>query len=210
MHRDDLPRASAPGRSTVLVVDDDARIRLLIRDALAGEPGLRVVAVGDGEQGLLAAWELEPDLVLADLLMQGMDGATFCRLLRAHPVTALTPIVAISGADPARERARALRAYCVAWISKPFEIDALVASVRRLLAAADPRPWTSYVPLSPRQRDVARLIARGMSNRQIASALVLTEGTVANHVRRILVKLGLRSRTQLAIWSVERGILTAR
>jgi two-component system nitrate/nitrite response regulator NarL len=200
-----LEGTNAPGPSTVLVVDDDAQIRLLLRNVLVGEPGVRVIAVGDGEQGLLRAWEVGPALVLADLLMPGMDGATFCRLLRAHPVTAHTPIIAISGADPASERARVLRAQCVAWFGKPFEVDSLVASARRLLAMASPRRPATEVELSPRQREVAGLIARGMSNKDIASALVLTEGTVANHVRRILVKLGLRSRTQLAVWSVERG-----
>jgi two-component system nitrate/nitrite response regulator NarL len=195
--------------STVLVVDDDAQIRLLLRNALAGEPGVRVVAAGGGEQALLAAWELGPAVVLADLLMPGMDGATFCRLLRAHPATALTPVIAISGADPTSERARLLRAQCLAWFGKPFEVDSLVATTRRVLAEAGP-PRSARVELSARQREVVLLVARGMSNRDIAGALVLTEGTVANHVRRILVKLGLRSRTQLAVWSVGRGSPSGR
>src|SRR5690349_8969688 len=104
-----LSIATEPADSVVLVVDDDPQIRTIVRRALIGEPGIQVVAHGDGEQGLLTAWELGPALILADLLMPGMDGATFCRILRAHPATALTPIVAVSAADPASPRARTLR-----------------------------------------------------------------------------------------------------
>src|SRR5690349_11420528 len=162
--------------SIVLVVDDDPQIRTIVRRALAGEPGIRVVAHADGEQGLLTAWELGPSLVLADLLMPGMDGATFCRILRAHPATALTPIVAVSAADPASPRARALRELCAGWLAKPFDVDELVAVVRHQLTTARrpaPRPLGR---LSQRQRDVARLVARGMSNRAIGDSLTLTEG----------------------------------
>jgi DNA-binding NarL/FixJ family response regulator len=162
------------------------------------------VTARDGEEGLLQAWELAPALVLADLLMPGMDGATFCRLLRAHPTTADMPIVAVSGADPRSERARALRAQCAGWLAKPFEIDDLLETVRRWLPRGRPAAVVGraggWGPLTPREREVAALVARGMTNREIARALVLTEGTVANHVRRVLVRLGLDSRTQLAVW----------
>ncbi|HEY3082260.1 MAG TPA: response regulator transcription factor [Chloroflexota bacterium] len=187
----------------VLVVDDEGMIRRLLRNALSGEPGVRVVLAADGEEGLLRAWELGPALVLADLLMPGIDGATFCRLLRAHPATAGTPVVAISGADPLAERALALREQCVAWVAKPFRIDELLAVVRRWLpgGASAPAPRTpAWTPLTPREREIAALVARGLTNQQIAEALVLEKGTVANHVQHILLKLALRSRTQLGVW----------
>src|SRR3954471_13306763 len=60
-------------------------------------------------------------------------------------------------------------------------------------------------PLSLREREVAALVARGLTNRQVAATLTLAEGTVANHVRRVLLRLGLRNRTQLAAWALERG-----
>jgi DNA-binding NarL/FixJ family response regulator len=188
-------------RPRVLVVDDDRAVRAVVRDAMEAGFGAGVEEARDGEAGLLRAWARPPDLVLADLLMPGMDGATFVRLLREHPATAGTPVVAISGADPYGERARALRGLCAAWVGKPFGVDRLLVGVRPFVpragrSAAD-RAWA---PLTPRQRDVAVLVARGRSNYQLARALVLDEGTAANHVRAILLKLGLESRTQLAVW----------
>jgi DNA-binding NarL/FixJ family response regulator len=197
------PAAAPAGAAVVLAVDDDPQIRTLYRHALGDEPGVRLVTARDGEEGLLRAWELAPALVLADLLMPGMDGTTFCRVLRAHPATAATPVVAVSGADPRSERARALRAQCAGWLGKPFEIDALLETVRRQLSSArPPRAMGGHAwgPLTPRERDVAALVAHGRTNREIAQALVLAEGTAANHVRRTLLRLGLASRTQLAVW----------
>jgi DNA-binding NarL/FixJ family response regulator len=198
-------RSHLPGRAVVLVVDDDAMIRTLLRSALAEVPAVRVETAADGEAGLLRAWELGPALVLADLLMPGMDGATFCRLLRGHPRTADTPVVGVSAADPRGVRARALREHCVAWVGKPFEIPDLLRAVGAWLpggtsARAPAAGAAGWATLTRREREVAALVARGATNQQVAQALVLTEGTAANHVRRTLLRLGLHSRTQLAVW----------
>jgi DNA-binding NarL/FixJ family response regulator len=194
--------------AVVLAVDDDIQVRALLRNAL--EPGVRVTTAADAEEALLRAWELSPDLILADLLMPGMDGAGFCRVLRAHPATADTPVLALSGADPLSPRARALRAHCAAWIAKPFEVDDLRATVRRWTAPdrRPPRRDTSAPglgSLTARQREVAALVARGLTNRRIANELVLEEGTVANHVQRLLSRLGFESRVQLAVWAATDG-----
>jgi two-component system nitrate/nitrite response regulator NarL len=199
--REGAVHASAQA-AVVLVVDDDPLVRTLYRNALGDEPGVRLVTASDGEEALLRAWELAPALVLADLLMPGMDGATFCRLLRGHPVTAAAPVVVVSGADPRSARARELRAECAVWLEKPFEIDELLETVRRWVspAATQAARANGWGPLTPREREVAALVARGRSNQEIAAALVLTAGTAANHVRRVLLRLGLRSRTELAVW----------
>jgi DNA-binding NarL/FixJ family response regulator len=187
----------------VLVVDDDRMTRALLMSALAGQGGIRAVAAVNGEEGLLRAWELGPALALVDLLMPGMDGATFCRLLRAHPWTAETLIVAVTGADPFGARAALLRDQTAAWVSKPFQVGELVDTVRRLLPThraartTEPSAWS---PLTAREREVAALVARGFSNRHIAQALTLEHGTVANHVRHVLLRLGLATRTQLGVW----------
>jgi DNA-binding NarL/FixJ family response regulator len=201
-------RSQTGNQPVVLAVDDDVQVRALLRNAL--EPDVRVATAAGAEEALVRAWELGPDLVLADLLMPGMDGAGFCRILRAHPATAATPVIALSGADPHCDRARALRAECAAWIPKPFELDALRAAVWRW-TALDRRPPRRDAGaqglgiLTPRQREVAALVARGLSNGRIAEALVLEEGTVANHVQRILTRLGFASRVQLAVWAASDG-----
>ena len=191
----------------VLVVDDDRPVRVLVRDALAAEFGARVEEAGDGEAGLLRAWALRPDLVLADLMMPGMDGATFVRLLREHPGTAGTPVVGISGADPYGERTLALRALCAAWVGKPFGLDRLLVGVRPLMArgrgSGTDRAWR---PLTPRQREVAVLVAQGRTNAEIARVLTVAEGTTANHVRGVLMRLGMESRAQLATWVAKDAV----
>jgi DNA-binding NarL/FixJ family response regulator len=187
----------------VLVVDDDAMIRTLLMNALAGARGVRAVVARNGEEGLLRAWELGPALALVDLLMPGMDGATFCRLLRAHPRTASTRLVAVTGAEPFSARASALRAQTAAWVSKPFEVGELMDTVHRLLptgGAARAAESSAWSPLTPREREVAALVARGFSNRRIAQALTLERGTVANHVRHVLLRLGLTTRTEVGVW----------
>jgi DNA-binding NarL/FixJ family response regulator len=193
-----------PAEAVILVVDDDDLIRTLFRNALTGQPGVRVVGAADGEEGLLRAWQLRPELVLVDLLMPRLDGATFCRVLRANPAGARARVVGVSGADPRGERARALREHCVAWLAKPFDAGELPRLVRAWLAgpAATPpvRASSAWAPLTAREREVAILVAQGRPNRGIAEGLVLAEGTAANHVRRILLRLGLASRTQLAVW----------
>lgn len=190
--------------SVILVVDDDAQLRATVRDALTAEPGLRVVEADNGEDGLLLAWQLAPALILIDLMMPGIDGATFCRILRAHPTTAGTRVVAVSGADPSDARAGALRELCDAWLDKPFIPRDLPMLARTWIdGGADqlgPRPTPAWAPLSRREWDVAALVALGLTNYQIARRLVLTPGTVANHVGRILRKLKIGSRTELAVW----------
>lgn len=187
----------------VLAVDDDPSVRMLLRNAFVADPTVRVVTAADGEEGLLRAWDVGPSLVLADLMMPGMDGATFCRVLQAYPATAHTPIVAVSGADPDAERARALRRLCAAWVTKPFAVDDLLRAVYAWLPTASAAPiegewiWGS---LTAREGEVAALVARGLSNAEIARVLVLEVGTIANHVARILSRLDMRSRTAIGVW----------
>jgi DNA-binding NarL/FixJ family response regulator len=206
----------------VLLADDQA----LFREALATLLGVRaeVEVIGeaaDGAEALDRVAELRPDVVLMDLHMPVLDGIAATRRLRAeHPDVR---VLALTTFDDDEDVFAALRAGAVGYLLKDVSSDRLVEA---LLAAArgesvlqpsvaakvvarfarmtddevaPPRAQPLVVPLSDRELEVLRLLADGCSNREIAGALFLAEGTVKNHVTNVLGKLGARDRTQAAL-----------
>jgi DNA-binding NarL/FixJ family response regulator len=214
----------AEARIRVLLVDDHAVVREGLLAFLGSEPDVTVVGEAEGgEQALEAIARLEaegqlPDVVLMDLQMQPMDGIEATRQIRAGyddvAVVALTSFgddqrvrsaldagasgYLLKDAD-AHEVAAALRSAC----RGELQIDP--ALTRALLAgsgSASPK-----VELTSRELDVLRLVAAGKANKEIAAELVIGERTARAHVSSILAKLGLSSRTQLALWAVRTGFL---
>jgi DNA-binding NarL/FixJ family response regulator len=212
---------SATGdRVRVLLVDDQA----LFREALATLLGVRreievVGEAGDGDGALRQAAELRPDVVLMDLHMPVLDGIAATRRLRAEQPG--VRVLALTTFDDDEDVFAALRAGAVGYLLKDVSSDRLVeallaarrgesvlqpsvaakvvAQFARLSDDPRPRPQPLVVPLSDRELDVVRLLAGGSSNREIAQALFLAEGTVKNHVTNVLAKLGARDRTQAAL-----------
>ena len=119
----------------VLVVEDDPVVLELLREAIA-EIGLMVIPVSDGENALHQAAAVRPDLVVLDALLPGIDGFEVCRRLRDDPATRATPVVMVSALPAGAVHLRAGDAACDAFLAKPFEMETLRATVRRLLA-----PW---------------------------------------------------------------------
>jgi DNA-binding NarL/FixJ family response regulator len=176
----------------------------------------------DGRQGVAAVAELMPDVVLMDLLMPELDGIGAIEEIKAaYPeveIVALTSFV-----EEARVTA-ALEAGASGFILKDADADDVAGAIRAahrgevhldpavalLLArrvrsrATDRQDGTE--PLTDREREVLRLVARGLSNKAIAEALAITERTARTHVSNILGKLGLASRTQAALYAVEHGL----
>ncbi|MDG4823938.1 response regulator transcription factor [Asanoa sp. WMMD1127] len=212
----------------VLLVDDQA----LFREALAMLLGVRadvevVGEAGDGAQALARVAETAPDVVLMDLRMPVLDGVAATRRLKVdHPGVR---VIALTTFDDDEDVFAALRAGAVGYLLKDVSSERLVEAV---LAAArgesvlqpsvaakvvariatlpvdEPRPpQPLVVPLSDRELDVVRLLAQGRSNREIAAALYLAEGTVKNHVTNVLGKLGARDRTQAALRARALGLL---
>ena len=213
----------------VLVVDDQT----LFREALATLLGVRdevevVGAVGDGAQALEAVALLRPDVVLMDLRMPVLDGvATTRRLAVEHPDVRVLVLTTFDGDD---EVFPALRAGAVGYLLKdatasrlveavqaaargesvlqPSVASKLIARVSQLPdAPAVPRPQPLVDPLTERELDVLRAVADGLSNREAAGLLFLSEGTVKNHVTNVLAKLGVRDRTQAALRARALGLL---
>ncbi|MGY1735571.1 MULTISPECIES: response regulator [unclassified Geodermatophilus] len=204
----------------VLVVDDQALFREALVTLLGARPEVEVVGeAGDGHEALERAAAVRPDVVLMDLHMPVLDGIGATRRLRVEQPH--VRVLALTTFDDDEDVFAALRAGALGYLLKDVSSDRLVeavlsaargesvlqpsvaAKVVARLAQLDdaprPRPQPLVVPLSDRELDVLRLLAEGRSNREIARALYLAEGTVKNHVTNVLGKLGARDRTQAAL-----------
>jgi DNA-binding NarL/FixJ family response regulator len=213
----------------VLIVDDQALFREALATLLEVRPEIRVVGeAANGAEALDRVAALRPDVVLMDLHMPVLDGIGATRRVRVeHPDV---QVLALTTFDDDEDVFAALRAGAVGYLLKDVSSDRLVEallaarrgesvlqpSVAAKLVArfarmtdgeAAPRPQPLVVPLSERELEVLRLLAEGSSNREIASALFLAEGTVKNHVTNVLGKLGARDRTQAALRARALGLI---
>jgi DNA-binding NarL/FixJ family response regulator len=229
--------ASAPPPPVirVLVADDQELIREGIASLLGIQPGIAVVGTArDGGTAAELAAALAADVVLMDVRMPGGDGTeATARIRRELPGC---QVVMLTTFDDEQYVVQALRAGAAGYLLKDLPAAELAAAVRLAhagiaqfgaqavgrLAAAIARQSQQgtgapdgAVPVQPgqpaqltaREADVLRLVARGATNREIASRLFLSEGTVKNHLSRILTRLGLRDRTQAAIYAHDHGLL---
>jgi DNA-binding NarL/FixJ family response regulator len=212
----------------VLVADDQQLIRDGIASLLGIQPGITVVGTAsDGAQAVEKALALAPDVILMDVRMPGTDG-----VLAAAQVRRELPacrVIMLTTFDDEDYVVRALRAGAVGYLLKDLPAAELASAVRmahagvaqfgaqavgRLASALARHPAGVEAergvvgqPLTAREVDVLRLIARGATNREIATRLYLSEGTVKNHISRILTRLALRDRTQAAIYARDHGLL---
>jgi DNA-binding NarL/FixJ family response regulator len=216
------PDASERRRISVLVVDDHAVVRQGLRTFLDLQEDIEVVGeAGDGAAAVAEAERLAPDVVLMDLAMPGTDGVEAIRALRAR-VPDARAIALTSFSDDERVFG-AVRAGAAGYLLKDTDPAELVAGIRTVAAGqgllsppvaarlleemADggaARPEAA--DLTPREREVLLLIARGRSNKRIALELGVAEKTVKTHVGHVLAKLDLSDRTQAALYAVREGL----
>jgi DNA-binding NarL/FixJ family response regulator len=214
-------------RIRVLIVDDQPLMRAGFRSVLESSGGIEVVGEAEsGEQALQRARRLDPDVVLMDVRMPGMDGIEATRMMPRQKVLILTTF----GLD--EYIVDALRAGASGFLLKDAPVEELVAAVRAV-AAGDaqlspavtrrlldqvarrlPTPVAHdadpLADLTDREQQVLRLMAGGLSNAEIAEALVVSEPTVKTHVSKVLQKLGLRDRVQAVIYAYENGLVAPR
>ena len=211
----------------VLIVDDQALFRAGLRTLLSTRPELEVVGDAEnGEQALALAASLRPDVVLMDLKMNVLDGVAATRRLRVQSPDCR--VVALTTFEDDELVFEALRAGALGYLLKDAPVERLVEAVLAAargesvlqpsvaskvlaelsrLTTTSPRPVApELAKLSEREREVLQLLSRGASNKEIASALFLAEGTVKNHVTNILDKLGVTDRTQAALRARELGV----
>jgi DNA-binding NarL/FixJ family response regulator len=209
----------------VLIVDDQPLARAGFKAVLEATGGIEVVAEAEnGEQAVKLARGHDPDVVLMDVRMPQMDGIEATRRMTHQKVLILTTfglddyiIEALrAGASgfllkdaPVEELVRAVRTVAAgdAQLS-PAVTKRLLDQVARRLPAAVQRDAGPLAELTDRELEVLRLVAAGMSNSEIAAALVVSEPTVKTHVSNVLQKLGLRDRVQAVIYAYETGLIT--
>ncbi|WP_327721471.1 response regulator transcription factor [Streptomyces sp. NBC_00490] len=213
-----------PTAVRVLVVDDQQLIRDGIAALLSIRPGITVVGTAvNGREAVEKAVELGPDVVLMDVRMPELDGVEAVAVLRGRAPGCR--VVMLTTFDDEEYVVQALRAGASGYLLKDLPAEELAQAVclahagvtqldssvaARLAAAlphAAPEPPAAAPALSPREIDILRLVARGRTNREIAAQLYLSEGTVKNHVSRILSRLALRDRTQAALRARDLGLL---
>jgi DNA-binding NarL/FixJ family response regulator len=204
----------------ILIVDDHGVVRQGLRMYLALDPELEVVGeAANGAEALRLAHELEPAVVLMDLLMPVMDGISATNAIRRElpevEVIALTSVLEDSAVFGA------MRAGAIGYLLKDTQADELCRAIKAAAAGQvqmSPSVMTRLlreVPapqpaeaLTERETEVLQQLAQGKSNKEIAAALVIAEKTVRTHVSNILAKLGVASRTQAALHAVRSGLVS--
>ncbi|MFG1698726.1 response regulator transcription factor [Nonomuraea sp. NPDC049309] len=206
----------------VMLVDDQELLRAGFRMVLAAQPDIEVVAeAGDGAAALELLRRVEVDVVLMDVRMPGMDGVEATRLIRGPKVLILTTF------DLDEYAFAAVKAGAAGFLLKDVPPADLVSAIRVVHAGESVMSpstlrrmlnrFAEHLPdgqgppeaasLTPREREVLLMVARGLSNAEIAARLAVAEATVKTHLGRVLAKLGLRDRAQAVVYAYEAGLV---
>jgi DNA-binding NarL/FixJ family response regulator len=215
----------------VLVVDDQALLRTAFSSLIDAEDDLEVVGeAADGRQAVQIAARLGPDVVVMDVRMPVMDGIEATRQITAGQGAGVPRVLILTTFDLDEYVFEALRAGASGFALKSRPLEELLSAIRTVAAGdallapsvtrrliahfahrapAPPRAAPRLAELTEREREVLALIARGLSNAELAGTLHVSLPTVKTHVSRILTKLGARDRTQLVVLAYESGLVTA-
>ncbi len=226
---DERPSSGRAAPIRVLVVDDQELFRRGLTLVLAGEDGIELVGeAGDGASALRLAAATAPDVVLLDVRMQGLSGIDTCARLSAEMPA--TRIVMLTASDEEADLYEAVKSGASGYLLKDASIDEvshavrLVAEGQSLISPAmavklleefkqmarPESPAPDGPQLTARELEVLVQMARGHNNREIAKTLFISENTVKNHVRNILEKLQLHSRTEAVVYAVRENLLDLR
>ncbi len=210
----------------MLIADDQALFRRGLRAVLSEEDGIEVVAeAGDGEEALAKVEELAPDVVLMDIRMPKLDGIEATR--RIQQVAPTTRILMITVSDEEDDLFEAVKAGASGYLLKEISVTEVAEAVRAVvrgeslispsmaskllsefnLLARKAEVRFPAPALTSRELEVLKLAARGLSNREIAEELYISENTAKNHIRNILEKLHLHSRMQAVMYAVRERLI---
>jgi len=208
------PKTAPAKKIRILLVDDHMVLRMGLMTAAGDEPDMEVVAdVDNGLEAIEAFRVHRPDIVVLDLRMPGMNGIEAITALREQ--FGNVRILVYSNFAKGEEVYMALKAGATGFVVKEMVVDRLLEAIRAVSRGE------RYVPpevamrigerllaqLTPREMEVLQLVAKGCSNKEIATALHVVEGTIKIHVTNLLAKLGVSDRTQALVMAVKRGII---
>ena len=223
------PAARLPVR--VLIADDHPIVREGLRRLLSLEEDVEIVGeAGDGEATVAMVEKLDPDVVLLDLRMPGMDG--FAALQRMQKLGRKTRVIVLTASEDKNEFVQAMKLGCSGIVLKQTAADLIIKSIRKVHAgeiwldshttAAVMRQFASpsdvgapsgmrsrdRSPLSHREREIVALVAQGYKNKEMAEKMFISEQTVKNHLHNIFDKLGVSDRLELALYAIHKGLHT--
>ncbi len=216
---------------TLLIVDDHPLFRQGVADALALEPGFRVIGqAADGKHALELIRDLEPDIAVLDVNLPEMNGQQITHLVNQEKLH--TRVLLLTGYDDFEQAIHAAHAGAAAYCAKDIQPQGLVSAIREVANGkyviggnvftrrelddwlesqmegarrSYSEPGSPFHPLSDREMEVLSCVVRGMSNKEIAGLLGISHQTVKNHVTSILRKFGVEDRTQAVVYALKRG-----
>jgi two-component system nitrate/nitrite response regulator NarL len=209
--------------STILLIDDHPMLRTGVKQLISIDSSLKVIAeASNGEQGVRLAEELDPDLILLDLNMPGMNGLDTLDKMRQISLSGRIVVFSVSNHED--DVVTALKRGADGYLLKDMEPEDLLAALHQaaagkmvlsetltpILAASlrenRPSAERDIQLLTPRERDILKLIAQGLPNKMIARKLTITESTVKVHVKHLLKKMKLKSRVEAAVWVLQSNV----
>jgi NarL family two-component system response regulator LiaR len=204
----------------VLLVDDHSVVREGLRMFLGRDPDLAVVGeAADGNEAIQLAQQLRPDVILMDLLMPGMDGIAATKAIRSALPD--TEVIALTSVLESEAVLGAVKAGAIGYLLKDTQAIELRKAIKAAAAGQvqispqasafllrSIRAPETHEVLTEREMEVLRLLAKGESNKEIAHHLQVVEDTVKTHIRHILAKLGVQSRTQAVLSAVRLGLIS--
>jgi two-component system nitrate/nitrite response regulator NarL len=205
-----------------MLVDDHPLLRKGLNQLIELEDDMEVIAeASDGKSAITLAEELEPDLIVLDLNMQGMDGLETLHAMRNAQVT--SRIIMLTVSDNDEDVVRAITFGADGYLLKDMDPEQIIVRLREALNGTmvisdklthvligalrkgDDGRTKQLASLTSRELEILKLIAKGLSNKLIARELDISDGTVKVHVKHVLKKLGLRSRVEAAVWMINQG-----
>lgn len=211
------------GKFTLLLIDDHPMLRNGLKQLIALDERLQVIAeAGNGIDGVALAQLHDPDLILLDLNMPGLNGLD--TLTRLREITLSGRVVVFSVSDNEEDVVSALKRGADGYLLKDMEPEALLKALHQAAAGqivlsealtpilvtrlreAQPAQTRDINQLTRRERDILQLISDGMTNKAIARKLDISESTVKVHVKYLLKKMNLKSRLEAAVWALQNGL----
>lgn len=214
-------------KTSVLIADDQALFRDGIGMLIESQPDLMVVgSVGTGREAVTQAEALQPDVVLMDIRMPDIDGLTATELILATPAERVPRILVVTTFRQDQAVTRAIQSGASGFVTKDATPEFILSAIRTVAEgnaviapaatfdllrqfSGSPRPTPSAIDgLTPREKEIFLLVAKGLSNAEIAGDSFVEESTVKTHIANILAKLALRSRVQVVVFAWEHGLVS--